>query len=360
MFGLFEGKNRCLGIDVGTTGIKIAELKKENNLPTLINYAISHDSGSLLQSNGLEMLDSQVVDIIKNMLKTGGFGTKRAVIAIPGFLSLITFMEIPEMPDGEIAQAIKFEAAKYIPTTLEDVSLGWEIIGGYQDKQVEGGKATGQGRKLQVMVVTVPKNAVASYSGIIKKVGLSSVAMEVENFAVIRALIGNDKGTFLITNIGAKVTEFVVVSDGVARLTRSIDVGGTEISRSLASGLGIDLQRADKLKKSSRINLLGANDEMSRLISPVLGMIIEEIKRIQEIYHKKSPLKKIDKIIFTGGTSKTHTLVEYFNEKTGIESQLGNPLSRIAIEKKYEEVMTEVAPELTTSIGLALRGLDEK
>lgn len=358
MFGIFSQKNRCLGVDLGTTGIKIIELKKENNLPVFVNYAISYDSGSLLQSQGLELLDGQAKDVLEKVLKGGDFDTKNAVVGIPGFFSLIFFIELPEMPEAEIEQAVRFEAAKYIPTPIEEVSLGWETIGSIQEKSLEGGQLSAQGRKIQVMVVSVPRSTTAKYAELAKAAKLSVKAMEIENFAAARALIGNDKGTFMIINIGAKATDFTIVSDGVVRITRNVDVGGAEISRSLASGLGVDLDRADKLKKSGRVNLLDPQGETTRLIGPVMGIIIDEIKRLREIYHKKSPLKKIEKLVFTGGTSKMSTLVEFFAKETGLECQRGNSLARIGVMKKHQTVLEAVAPELTVAIGLAMRGLE--
>jgi len=233
------------------------------------------------------------------------------------------------------------------------------VVGSFQDKPVEGTQTRQSGR-LQIMVVTVPKSAVASLTEVTRNNRLDVAALEVESFAVTRCLIGNDRGTFMIVNIGAKATDFTIVSDGVIRMTRSVDVGGAEISRSIAGGLGIDLQRADKLKKSSQIDLMNKGDRTALLIYPVVGMILDEIKRIRELYHKKSPLKKIEKIIFTGGTSKMNSLVKYFASELSLECQLGNPLARIGAEKKYEKVIEEVAPELAVAIGLALRGLGEK
>jgi type IV pilus assembly protein PilM len=360
MFGLFSSKNRYLGVDIGTTGIKIVEIRREQNLPVISNYAISYDSGSLLQSRGLEILDEQVRDVLKNVLKFGNFGTRKAIFGIPGFLALISFIEIPDMPPAEIDKAVRFEANKYIPTPLDEVSLGWEIIGSFQEKPLEGGQAARQVQKLHIMIVTVPKAAVEKLNLIASGAKLDVSAMEIENFATVRCIVGNDKGTFMIANIGAKATDFTVVSDGVIRVTRSIGVGGAEISRSLASGLGIDLQRADKIKRSPQVNLLDSRDKLSNLIVPVTGMIIDEIKRLREVYHKKNPLKKIEKIIFTGGTSKLNTFVEYIARELGMECQMGNSLARVGVEKKYQKVVESVSHELTVAIGLALRGFEEK
>lgn len=359
MFEFFSSKNRVLGIDIGTTGIKAVELKKEGNVPVLTNYALSYDSGSLLQSSGLEILDGQTGEILQNIVKRGDFNTKKAVVGIPSFLALVSFLELPEMPHNEIEKAVRFEAGKYVPTPIEEVSLGWEIVGSFIEKSVEGGQVGKHGQKMQIMVVTVPKSAVEKLNVVMKGAKLDVVAMEVENFATARCLVGNDKGNFMIANVGAKATDFTIVSGGLIRMTRSIDVGGAEISRAIASGLGVDLQRADKIKKSQQINLLNTKEHLAGLVSPVVGMIIDEIRRLQELYHRKNPLNKIEKIIFTGGTSKLSTLIERISSQIPVECQSGNSLARIGVEKKYLPVVQKVAPELTVAIGLALRGFDE-
>lgn len=358
MFDFFSSKNKCLGIDIGTTGVKVVELKKEGNAPILSNYAFSYDSGSLLQSGGLEVLDGQTGDILVNVLKKGNFSTKRAVLGIPGFLALISFMELPEMPQNEIDQAVRFEANKYIPTPIEEVSLGWEIVGSFKEKPVEGGLTTRHNQKMQIMVVTVPKNSIEKVSAIAQRAKVKMAAMEVENFAAVRCLVGNDKGTLMVANIGAKATDFTIVSDGVVRVTRSVDIGGVEITRSIASGMGIDLQRADKLKKSGRINLMDPKDRLSGLVSPVMGMVTDEARRLRDIFYKKNPLKKIERVILTGGTSKLATIAEYLSAQLSVECRIGNALARVGVEKKNQQAAEQAAPELAVAIGLALRGLE--
>jgi type IV pilus assembly protein PilM len=359
MFDLFSGKNSSLGIDIGTTGIKIVELKKENNVPVLLNYALSCNSDSVLQSNSLEILDGQAAEILQEVLKKGKFRTKRAVIGISGFSALVTFLEIPEMPASEIEKAIRFEATRLIPSPIDEVNFGWEIVGSYQERPVEGGQPIHSGRKMQVMVVTVPNSVIKKISSATAGLRINVIAMEVENFAAARSLIGNDKGTFIIVDIGGRTTNFTIVSGGVVRLTRSIDTGGAEISRAFVSSLGIDLRRADWIKKSNQINLLDPKNQFSSLANPVIGMIVDETKRLREVFYMKNPLKKIEKVILTGGVSKLATLAEYFSQRLSLECQKGDPLARIGVKKEHREVAEEIAPELTVAIGLALRGLDE-
>jgi Tfp pilus assembly PilM family ATPase len=69
-------------------------------------------------------------------------------------------------------------------------------------------------------------------------------------------------------------------------------------------------------------------------------------------------LKKIEKIIFTGGASKMKTLVEYFSRSVEMECQMGNPLARIGVERNHHAVVESASPELAVAIGLAMRNLE--
>ncbi len=358
MFGLFSGKNSSLGIDIGTTNVKIVELRKENNIPVLLNYAISYNQDLVLQSSNLEILDGQTTKILQEVLRKGKFKAKRAVVGIPTFFSLVSFIEIPEMPTSEVEKAVRFEAAKLIPSPIDEVSFGWEIIGSYQEKSIEGSQSTRGVRKMEVMVVTVPNSVVKKLSSEVSSLRLNVAAMEVENFAVARSLVGNDKGTFLIIDIGGSATSFTITSGGVVRVTRSIDIGGMKISRALAGSLGVDLQRAEQIKKSNQINLLNPRDHFSSLVTPIVGMLAEEAKGLREAFYRRNPLKKIDKVILTGGTSRLATLEEYFSQQLSLECRKGDPLARIGVKREHREVAEEVAPELAMAIGLALRGLE--
>jgi len=357
MFGFFRKKNSFLGIDISNTGIKIVEIKKGDRQPELTNYSIVSAENYI--GSGRNKFAPSIEEMIESAIKAGSFSAKDAILGIPGYLSLIFFLDLPEMPEQEIEGAVRFEAAKYIPTPIEEVNFGWEIVGSYQGRPVEGGQQQAI-KKNQIMVVTVPKKTVEDYSKVVSTSKIRINAIEVENFAAIRAMVGNDKGTFMVVDIGAKSTDLTVVSDGLLKVTRSIDVGGTAITRAIASGLGIDYERADSMKTSGLIDFGKPNDELTQCARPIVDLISDEIKRLHVAYHKKNPVRKIEKIIFSGGTSKIKGLMKYFGTSSGIECVVGNPLARVSFDEKYRPLLNEIALELTIAIGLALRGVYNK
>src|SRR5665647_532573 len=127
MFG-FGKKNIFLGVDVGVASIKIVEIKVIDNKPYLSNYAWAKRAVSSDEvRNQADSFDAETVACLKNVLRVGKFKSDSAHVAIPAFGGMVALIEFPEMNKNDLDQAIKFEAHKYIPTSLEDTALSWEI-----------------------------------------------------------------------------------------------------------------------------------------------------------------------------------------------------------------------------------------
>lgn len=362
MFGF--GKNTFLGIDIGISSIKIVEIKVTNNKPILSNYAWM-GIGSL----GREIQDGSFSDDLGNQLKKllreGGFKSTDAHVAIPAFGGLITLVEFPEMNKDDLDQAIKFEAHKYIPTSLDDVVLSWDVVNkkisdaNLIRKKDEAEEAAAPpvsaNSKLQVLLVAAPKSKVASYEKLVKSAGLSLKSIEIESFSILRSLIGNDLGNFVVVDIGARVCNIILVEKGVIKTNRNIDAGGRDLTKTIARSMDIDEERAERFKLSGK-NLLGKEASVKL---QTIDMIIAEIQRVMDNYYKNSKDRRIDKIILSGGTAGLSGIEDYFSQALGIKTVVGNPFSRIEYDKKLEAKINEMKSRFSVSVGLALRGAED-
>ena len=362
MFGF--KKNRFLGIDIGVSSIKVVEIKISNNKPALSNYAWMN-----IPCNESEVQEDyfskSLVQYFKKLLKEGVFKSSNAYAAIPAFGGLITLIEFPEMDNNDLEQAIKFEAHKYIPTSLDDVVVSWDILNkrsateSLVKKKDEPDKKEHRlpeaGSKLQVLLVAAPKNRVANYEKLVKSSGLDLKYIEIESFSLQRSLVGNDPGNFVIIDIGARVCNIVLAEKGVIKINRNIDAGGRDITKIIARSMNVDEIRADKLKSSGR-ELLGKESGMQ---FPVLEIIVGEVKRVLKSYYSNEGEKKVDGVILSGGTAGLAGIEKYFSEALNIKTIIGNPFGRIDYDKKLESKLMEIGSRFSVSVGLALRGAEE-
>lgn len=360
MFGF--GKNKFLGIDIGTSTIKIVEVKVSSGKPALSNYAWMKVGN--LGDIKFSSFDSTLPLYLKKAIKEGNFKSREAHVSIPAFGGLITLIEFPEMTREDLDQAIRFEAHKYIPASMEDVVLSWDIVnkktGNHllkksgEEAGVKGGAAE-PADKIQVLLVAAPKNKVAKYEQLIKTSGLDLKSIEVESFALLRSLVGNDQGDFVVVDIGARVCNIILIEKGIIKANRNIDAGGRDITKAIARSMNINEERAEKMKMSGKDFLA----KESNINFPSLDLIISEVRRVLGAFYKNDGGLKIDGVILSGGTAGLAGIDKYFSDALGTRAIIGNPLRRIEYDAVLEPKLNEIKSQLSVSIGLALKGAEE-
>jgi len=340
-----------MGIDVGSSTLKIAELELKNDKPYLSNYAwmpILDATGN--KSVSSKFFESILPEYLKKIIKVAGFKGKNACIAIPSFEGLITLIDFPQMPKGDMDQAIKFEAQKYIPTSLDNVVINWQIVPEDLDQTPQAGSQ----KRIKVLLVAASKDKIIAYEKVAGAVGLKLEGIEIENLAMVNSLIGNDKGRFIIVDIGFRVCNIIYVEKGVIKANRNIDAGGDDITDTIAKSMGISLGRAERLKTSDK-NFMNIE---SNIHFSALDMIYQEVARIISAVLGQGKGGELDAIILSGGTAGMTGLKDFFQNKFNVKTIIGNPLSRVDYDKRLESVIGEVKDRFSVSIGLALMGIE--
>jgi type IV pilus assembly protein PilM len=263
------------------------------------------------------------------------------------------------MQDDELTKAIQFEAHKYIPSSLDEVAMSWEIIEHEKEPAIPIFQSSGKdikSKKIKLLLVAAPKKDIQRYEQLISNTKLKVKAIELETFSLVRSLVGDDNGVFLTIDIGARSTNIVLVEKNIVISNRSIDAGGDEITLSISESMNISKQRAEILKKSKK-NIL--NEKESYSVIPILEFIANESKRIMNAYRSKSKDARIDSVILSGGTAKMEGIEEYFTKILEINSILGNPWRRIEIPENARSLVKELGASFSVALGLALRGMEE-
>lgn len=362
MFDFNFGKKKILGIDIGTSSLKIAELELKNDKPYLSNYAWMSIPGTDEKNNGNEsdFLESSASEYLKKLVKEAGIGRAYAYVAIPSSGGLVTLIDFPKMPPEDMEQAIKFEAHKYIPTSLDEVAISWEILGeaSTTEKQLPGIKANPDesfDKKVQVLLVAASKSKVMVYEKVVKDAGLHLKGVEIESISMVESLVGNDKGNFVIVDIGSQMCNIIYVERGVIKINRNIDAGGDDITGTIVKSLGIGKERAESMKTSGK-NFFSAE---SSLHFSSLDIIMSEISRILEIFPRDEKKAHVDAVIISGGTANLAGLKEFFQNKLKIQTILGDPFSRLGYNKNLERAIKEKRGQFAVCVGLALKGIKD-
>ena len=351
MFNIF-GPKSYLGVDIGTASIKIAEIAKGDPKPRLINYGILESSGHLervnnaIQTSSLKIVDKDVAELLKTIIKKSRFRTSDAIASIPSFSVFITLLEFPKMPKEEMVSAMTYQIKQYIPLPVTEVTFDWFVVGERQDN--EGFF------KEQILLVSVPNEVISKYKNIFKLAGLNLKSLEVESLSLIRSLVSGDPTTTIIADIGARSTNIAVADQGALKYNQQTDFAGTALTQALSSGLGINIKRAEELKKER--GLLGTGDEfdLSTLMMPYLDAIINETRRTKESYEQKTGTK-VERVILAGQGSKLLGIDKYFEKQLNLPTAIGDPLLQVKYSQELSPLVKELAPGFAVAIGLGIR-----
>lgn len=365
--GLFGFKSKSkIGVDIGTSSIKIVELSKEAGRFKLENYGLfeleSVDeavrvSGQVPGDKPVQLSDRDLAWGISEILKRTKISTREAIASLPSFSTFATVITMPYLSEEDVAKAIPFEARKYIPLPLSEVVLDWSIISIAQEKAGLPPEASQSPQAkppvVEVFLVAVPKDETVRYQTIMKNTGLNLRALELENSALIRALIGNDLSPVAIINIGGRSTSILIAEGGFERVSHNYEIGGFEITKSIARSLNVSLRRAEELKRSLGVKA-GDSNVIHEAMSSLIDMMVFETKKTIHNYEDQKKTKII-KVLLVGGLANMPNFVSYFGEKLGMPVSLGNSLARVVIPPALAPLQAEINSTFAISIGLAMR-----
>lgn len=324
---LIYKKKDVLGLDIGSTSVKIAQLKKKKGR--------IHLAGCSAQDLDFDPFDDGVIsdpkrmaEVIKGLLKQpkwGKFSAKRVAVSIPETKIFTRVLELPKMSEEELKEAINWEADQYIQIPTKELYIDWEIIG-----PIKRGKENVN----EILMVAVPKKIVESYLETLKILKFEPFWVEMNLQAVTRAMISNKSKdeAIIVVDIGGS-SSGIAVFDHKIKITGSIPFGGSNI---------VDT----------------TNDKKKKIVFPEAGSLADEIKKLIDYYENKKEQvgKKITKVILCGGSASHPGITEEIGEKIKIPVEVGNPWVNISTYP-LKPVPKSESPRYANAIGLALMGV---
>ena len=355
LFGI--GKTKAyLGIDIGAAGVKLVEFHEERGHPKLHTYAFTERTPSEMPTNLLDD-PSSVGQTIKAMVKKAKAQSTKAITGLPISSVFSSVLSVPRLSEKEQRGAIEVQARKLISIPLEELILDTKIITPAEQLKLTGVAAL---KTIQVLLTAAPKALVAKYLAVFRAAGLELVSLETEAFALIRSLVGRDKSTLILIDIGCLRTSVLVVVGGIPYLSRSIDVGGLKLTKAAAAALGVPDDQAEAMKADFSATGALAPNTVPPVFEPLLNQIVTEINFSLKLFSGLDSTsgvaaKTVEKIILTGGGSLLPNLDSYMAQKLNLRVFRGDPWARLLYPDDLRPLLDEIGPRFSVAAGLAMR-----
>lgn len=349
---LFKKKKELIGVDVGSSSIKLVQLRESKGTYQLLNIGIMPLPPEAIVDNSL-MDSSSISGVIKNLVASLGIKVKDVACSISGNSVIIRKILLPAMPAEELEDQISWEAEQYIPFDIKDVNMDFQIL---SPDSIDPSK-------MNVLLVASKKEIINDYVSLFNDAGMLLSVMDVDSFAVQNAFELNHESRpdeiLALINIGASVMNINIVNDGITLFTRDVQMGGNLYTEEIQKQLGMNGEEAEAGKMLvAESNNRGLMD----VITKVNETITQEINRSLDFYNSTASDDRITGILVSGGCSKVYNLVETISAKIGLPVTAIDPFARLHYnEKDFDpEYLREIGPLMVVPVGLAIRGGREK
>lgn len=354
-----------LGVDIGSSAIKIVQIKKKNGQAVLETYgelALGPYGGAAIgqavQLAG-ERIASALADLMKE--KEVNVTTKLAGLAIPFASSLMSVIELPDVGPKQLATMVPLEARKYIPVPINEVMLDWSVIPKIDNPDEEiNAVIAGELPKLKktdVLVVAIHNDTIARYQDIVAKSGLTTSFFEIEIFSTMRSVVDETLSPVMIMDMGAASTKLYIIERGAIRASHTVNRGAQDITSAISQSLGLSIEKAEMMKRD--LGASGNDKTLSGIITLVLDSIFAEANRTILGFEKKYN-KTVGKVVLVGGGASLKGLAPLAKTAFKTETIAGNPFGKLATPAFIEKILEETGPEFAVAIGVALRRLQDE
>lgn len=349
---LFKKKKEVVGIDIGSSSVKLVQLKEQKGTYQLLNVGIVPLPPEAIVDNTL-MDSASIVSAIKNLVASLGVKVKDVACSISGNSVIIRKIILSTMSSEELENQITWEAEQYIPFDINDVNMDFQIL---SPDVVDP-------TKMNVLLVASKKDIINDYVAVFNEAGLHLSVVDVDSFTIQNVFetnhdVGPDDVSALI-NIGAGFMNINIVKSGITLFTRDVQMGGNLYTEEIQKQMGLSSTEAESMKLLAGET---GNSTLLEVIAKVNETITQEIRRSLDFYNSTANEDRITRIFMSGGCSKVYNLLDAVNEKLGFPVEMIRPFAKLKYnEKDFDpEYLEEIGPLMAVTVGLAIRRVGDK
>ncbi len=344
---MFFATKKIIGLDIGSSSIKLAELSVSKNGAVLDNFALVQCPPQAM-NNG-EITDSLLIsEAIKAAFKENGFSNRRTCVGLSGTAVIVKKISIPKVESQNLKEQVNYEAAQYLPFDINQVNIDYH--------QLSFSQSAGN---IDLLVVAAQNEFILSYLESVNRAGLKCQILDVSSLALANVFelnYGKTSEPIAIFNFGSTITNFLVLLQGEVIFSRDIPVGGFHFTNEISKNMGITYEEAESLKISQG-NKQEVPEDTRTFMNVALEHVTEEIRNSIDFYTATANGLLISRAYFTGGASLTIGLIDHLVETIKLPFEVLNPYQKIKSgnKKLTAAYLQQISPFIGIACGLGLR-----
>lgn len=342
---ILSGVSEFFGLDIGSSAIRLVELRGVGATKTLAKYAYVPVEGNISISDAKSDQD-KLAQVIARLIDQAKISSKNVAVGIPSSKVFTTVADIDRLSENELAKTIRYQADALIPTPLAESKIDWALLGDSPTDKT----------KVEILLSSVPNKFIEERLDMLEGIGLNVIAFEPDNLAMARALLPADApGAQLVLDMGHKSTDLVVTQNGLPRLTRSIPTGIEAIIRSAAQNLSVDDKQAEQFVMKFGLSKDKLEGQVLQAISGTVDLLVSEIEKSIKFFQTRYVDSKITQITLIGGASVIPEFPISIANKFGVDVAIGNAWRAVNYASDRQNELMALSSQFSVAVGLAER-----
>ncbi len=348
---MFFSANKILGLDIGSSSIKVAELDVSKSGAKLVNFGMIQTPPNSINGGDIADVNSLAV-AVKTVCAEIKAKRKNAAVGMFGTAVIVKKITIPRIDMKLVSEQVKWEAEQYIPFDVNSISLAHHVINPKSDAET-----------MDILLIAAQNELVAEYYQLVQSADLKLGVLDVSAFALANVFefnYGRSSGAVGLLNLGSAITNFVVVANGEVVFCRDMPIGGQNYTNDIHKEMGVSLPEAESLKLSAASG--GAvPDEVHSVLSSTTEIITEEIRNSFDFFAGSSGGLNVSQVYYTGGAAATPGLIRNLTQATRLNLEWLNPFLRVTSGNKKISTMylDQITPFCAVAFGLGLRKMGD-
>lgn len=342
------GSGSFVVVDIGSSAVKLLEVRGGAEAFEVIRAGIAPVPEGALANNTIQ--DSVAIsDVLRRLVENLKVSARQVITAVPGPAVIIKKAHLELRPDEDLETLLMIEAQNFIPESLENVSLDYQVLR-HEDAEAE------------ILLVAVRKDILDGFTGAIRQAGLEPSIVDVDYFALENMFLLNyeppasdQNQTVALVNVGARYSSINILQNGSSTTTGDVQAGGGAITDDLVSSLGISYPEAERLQAGDDLGAAVAERAL-----PILERGAQElgdgIMQALNFLCRTGSDAPLAAVYLAGGGARTPGLLEGLSQQLEIPVEMVDPFARVQIGRNLDpDVLQEMAPALAVAVGLGAR-----
>ncbi len=344
-----KGRYSSIGLDLGSSQIKLMQLRQERGRIILHQCGIYHLPDKAIVEGRIAD-EALLVDHLTKIFQQRSCHRNRVNLCISSQAVILRQMELPKMAPRDLPAALRFQAEKEIMIPLDEAVIDYIELG----ERFTEGKAV-----INLAVVAVPKEVVNGYLNVVAGAGLVPEAIEIEPLALrrvvplINAATGEPGGGLqIILDRGGESSNIIFLEEGNFSFARNLSIGVNHFCRRIAEEGAGNFESAHSL-------LFGHEPFAVKGMQGVADELVSQVRRSLDFYSYNVAFahKDIEAVYFCGGGVSIEQLSAFLGFELKIEPKLIQPFSFIESDRRFiKKDLEREGHLLNVAAGLALRG----